>query len=89
MGVAQSHYAITGAAAQFVIEDYQYHLDKAMDRNNVVYQKLLQEKLAKETGLYPENLQTCEGSSNDTSIECPVADEDNQNKTEFIVIVHN
>jgi len=89
MGVMQHHYAITGTSAQFVTEDYQYHLAKAMSENNVVYYKELANRLLQDTGIKTENLSTCVGANNSTVIECPISDKENQNQKEFVVLVHN
>ena len=89
MGVMQHHFAITGASAQFVTEDYQYHLSKAMNENNGLYHKELANRLLQETGIKASKLQTCIGASNSTVIECPISDKDNENHQEFIVVVQN
>lgn len=69
--------------------DYIYRLQKAMDRNNVVYKGELEQALLRHTGLKakPGSLTNCLGSSNDTVQDCPV--NRNLDKKEFIVIAHN
>ena len=89
MGVMQGHFAITGASAQFVTEDYQYHLSKAMNENNAIYHRELASRLLQATGIQAQNLQTCIGASNSTVIECPISDKENENVKEVIVLVHN
>ena len=47
--------------------------------------------MGKETGVFVKNsttdLFTCVGSQNDTVLDCPI--NDHQNQTEFMVAIHN
>lgn len=55
------------------------------------YKQWLADKLVKDTGITVKNstndLVQCVGSQNDTVLDCPVNDHQNQN--EFIVAIHN
>lgn len=48
--------------------------------------------MARHTGIAVSRevgLSICEGANNDTVIDCPISDNKNDNKTEFIVVAHN
>jgi len=87
MGVVQDHHALAGATSEFVTDDYHYHLTRAMDRNEEVYKKALGEILERTTGIQASQLLSCEGSANDTVLDCPIAR--NEAAKEFVVVVHN
>jgi len=64
MGVAQHHDAITGTGTQEVDRDYNYRIQSAMDKSNVVYKRELEEALLRHTGVKakPDSLSNCLGS---------------------------
>ena len=51
MGIVQDHHAIAGTTSEFVTDDYHFHLTKAMDQNDLVYEKALKEILEKTAGI--------------------------------------
>ena len=59
MGILQHHDAITGTEKQFVADDYTMMISKAKAKSNIVYSKLLKDRLKAETGISTENLLTC------------------------------
>ncbi len=91
LAVIQHHDGITGTEQQYVAMDYQWRLYKRQEASAGPYKKWLSDKMGKETGVFVKNsttdLFTCVGSQNDTVLDCPI--NDHQNQTEFMVAIHN
>lgn len=91
LAVSQHHDAITGTEAQYVAMDYQWRLDKRQQASAGPYKKWIADKMIKDTGADVKNSTTdliqCTGSQNDTVLDCPV--NNHQNQSEFIVAIHN
>jgi len=89
MSILQHHDAITGSDAQFVADDYAFTLQSAMESSNKQYKKILIESLRKNTGIQATKVDSCAGSQNNTVLECPIYDNKNDQRSEFILIGHN
>jgi len=76
LGVYQHHDAISGTAKQHVADNYNMHMQKAMDQNNVQYTKYLQKMLEEQTGMSVDGLSSCVGTQNDTILDCPLGAKD-------------
>ena len=83
------HDAITGTDKQFVADDYTIRMQKGINQSNEAYKNELERYLYKYTGIeVPTQLYACQ-NNNETVMECPIGKKENQEVSEFIVVVHN
>jgi hypothetical protein len=87
MGVSQHHDAITGTAKQHVSNDYATILYKAIEKNNIIYEEILNDHIWKLAGIDAKKWFQC-FKSNSTWLDCPLANYEAGNVT-FLVNVHN
>mmetsp|Transcript_30442 Transcript_30442/g.29831 ORF Transcript_30442/g.29831 Transcript_30442/m.29831 type:complete len:109 (-) Transcript_30442:413-739(-) len=85
MGVYQHHDGVSGTAKQYVADDYTYKLFLAMESNNGEFTSVINEHMEKETGITASKWEWCY-SSNDTYLECPIAD---NKASSFLIAAHN
>lgn len=85
------HDAITGTSKQYVINDYQFRLQKGIDDSSNEYKKELSRIIKNQYGfnIKASDILRCQGQQNDTVQDCPVNAPQNKEKQEFMVIVHN
>jgi len=72
-----------------VAQDYSFRLTRAMDKTNDIYKRMIGDLMEQNLGFRSANLSTCIGTSNDTVLDCPVNEADNEKKAAFLVVVHN
>jgi hypothetical protein len=87
MGIMQHHDAITGTAKQHVSDDYTRILYNAIDRNNIIYEEMMNDHTFKLADIKADRWFQC-FKTNSTWLDCPLANYNAGNVT-FLVNVHN
>lgn len=87
MGVSQHHDAITGTEKQHVCDDYTTTLFDAMEKNNLIYEEIINDHTFKFADIKADKWYQC-FKQNSTWLDCPLANYNAGNIT-FLVNVHN
>jgi len=92
VSVLTHHDAITGNNIQYVDEDYRNRTVIPIRAGYKIYSKSIADQMQRQIGIQVSegnDLSRCMSSHNNTESACPIFDKKNDNKKEFILVVHN